>query len=186
MKKCSKCSETKTLDEFYIRRYKNGKESRQHRCKACQKCWTQLATKRWRLTNPEASKQSDKKTKIKLKYGATTDTIHQLLEDQSNKCKICAEPIWFGAPDKRNVPHIDHCHKTGLIRGLLCLTCNTGIGMFGDSPDKLLLAVNYLLTTSHRERLSELAPAMDDAIVRSHENQNHERLAEMSNPATKQ
>ena len=169
MKQCSKCKVLKEIEEFYIRRYKNGKEGRQHRCKTCQKVWTQPATKAWRKSNPSSQKQSNRKTKIRLKYGASLETIHALLEKQGNKCQICAEPIWFGASDKRNVPHVDHCHKTGMIRGLLCLTCNTGIGMFGDSSDLLQKATDYL-SNNHRERLSELAPAMDDAIVRSCEN----------------
>lgn len=186
MKQCLKCGTLKELDEFYIRRYPNGKEARQHRCKQCQKVWTQPATKAWRVAKPEDSRKSNKKTKLKLKYGLTPEAVHNLLEEQKGKCRICECPIWFGAPEKANVPHIDHCHMTGNVRGLLCLTCNTGIGMFGDSPELLSKAIKYLLDHNHRERLSELAPEMGDAIVRSYENENRKRSTEMIDPAAKQ
>lgn len=40
--------------------------------------------------------------------------------------------------------HVDHCHKTGAVRGVLCHLCNTGLGSFRDSPTLLARAINYL------------------------------------------
>lgn len=51
-------------------------------------------------------------------------------------CAICGSE-----PD---VPHVDHDHRTGYIRGILCSRCNFGIGKFKDSVELLLSAVNYL------------------------------------------
>ena len=48
------------------------------------------------------------------------------------------------AIEKSSKPHIDHCHVSGVVRGLLCLTCNTGLGMFGDSVNLLDAAKQYL------------------------------------------
>ena len=52
-------------------------------------------------------------------------------------CHICCSPV------ERDC-HIDHCHDTGKVRGLLCATCNKGLGLFKDSVPNLKAAINYL------------------------------------------
>lgn len=49
-----------------------------------------------------------------------------MLNEQDNKCAICK--INFSVTKKSLKPHIDHNHKTGVVRGLLCQTCNIGLG----------------------------------------------------------
>ena len=61
----------------------------------------------------------------------------KLIKKQNNKCKICNNIF-----DK--APHVDHCHTTGKIRGMLCKNCNLGIGNLQDSVDVLQNAINYL------------------------------------------
>lgn len=100
---------------------------------------------RWRKENPEKNKQSSLKTKLKSKYGLTLDGLAVLWESQDRSCAICQRPISLNASEKSSKPHIDHCHVSGVVRGLLCLTCNTGLGMFGDSTDLLDAAKSYLL-----------------------------------------
>jgi len=56
--------------------------------------------------------------------------------DQEGKCAICFKIM--------DAPNVDHCHKTGKVRGLLCSLCNKGIGLFHDDIEKLLQAVEYL------------------------------------------
>lgn len=73
-------------------------------------------------------------------YGLTVDQYEQMLIDHENCCAICSAP--FGI-NPRNV-HVDHCHTTGKVRGLLCPDCNRGIGLFRDSIEILTRAVNYL------------------------------------------
>ena len=65
-----------------------------------------------------------------------------LLAAQQNKCAICLLVFVEGA--KRTAPHVDHCHSTGRVRGLLCAACNSGIGHLADDPDRLESAVRYL------------------------------------------
>ena len=60
-----------------------------------------------------------------------------MLSNQSGHCAICINK------DKRKLA-VDHCHKTGKIRGLLCSNCNQGLGMFKDNLDFLGRARNYL------------------------------------------
>jgi hypothetical protein len=59
-------------------------------------------------------------------------------EKQEDKCAICKRPF-------DRTPHVDHSHKTGKIRGLLCFHCNSGLGMFGDCMDTMESAINYLI-----------------------------------------
>ena len=72
---------------------------------------------------------------LKQRYGITLVDYDQMLEEQDCKCKIC------GAKDKLVV---DHCHDRGHVRGLLCQNCNTGLGMFKDTPEIMIKAAEYL------------------------------------------
>lgn len=76
----------------------------------------------------------------KNKYGITPDDYEKMLEEQEFSCGICRTHI-------SNLPkplYIDHCHDTDRVRGLLCLTCNAGLGMLGDDEDGLETALRYL------------------------------------------
>ncbi len=64
--------------------------------------------------------------------------FEMLFEFQEQKCAIC------GAPPAEKPLAIDHCHKTGKVRGLLCHKCNMGLGMFLDRPELLDEAASYL------------------------------------------
>jgi hypothetical protein len=75
---------------------------------------------------------------IKCRYGVTIEQIEELREKQNNTCAIC------GGPPTKNGLVIDHCHATGKFRGLLCNGCNSGIGFFHESVDKMLKAIEYL------------------------------------------
>lgn len=72
------------------------------------------------------------------KYGIDEERFNEMLDEQHGLCGICATP--FGD----TVPHIDHCHATGEVRGLLCGRCNTGIGQLLDSPEVLYQAIDYI------------------------------------------
>lgn len=61
------------------------------------------------------------------------------LAKQGGKCAICFKP-----PSGKKILGIDHCHKRGKVRGLLCDRCNTGLGLFLDDPANLRMALYYL------------------------------------------
>lgn len=63
-----------------------------------------------------------RKYALKSTYGITEEQYLQLLAEQNGGCAICGKP-----PGKRQLA-VDHCHKTGVIRGLLCGRCNLGLG----------------------------------------------------------
>jgi hypothetical protein len=72
------------------------------------------------------------------KYKITPEQYDQMLADQGNRCAICR------CEENGRTWHIDHCHETGNVRGVLCDNCNRGLGHFKDSQDLLHRAVEYL------------------------------------------
>lgn len=77
----------------------------------------------------------------KYLYGLTQEQFEAMLEAQGGRCAICRTDTPGG---RDNRWHVDHCHATGKVRGLLCNGCNIGLGHFKDDPERLLAAVAYL------------------------------------------
>jgi hypothetical protein len=73
-------------------------------------------------------------------YGLSMDEYDRMLTAQNNACWICKCNF-------DRTPHVDHCHTTGAVRGLLCSNCNKGIGLLKDDPRRLLAAFEYLTRT---------------------------------------
>lgn len=63
-----------------------------------------------------------------------------MLQEKGNRCGICQ----IEADLLKECLHIDHCHTTGKVRGLLCRSCNLGLGFFRDSPELMNNASLYL------------------------------------------
>lgn len=132
-KVCTKCSELKPLSEFV--KSKTTKTGYRGLCKTC---FNSYYAKR-RETHYDQVRSYEKKfhraRRLKYEYGITEEDYAKLLDDQSGKCAICNSSTKLV---------IDHCHSSGQVRGLLCTTCNTGLGMFKDTPDFLINAIKYL------------------------------------------
>lgn len=73
------------------------------------------------------------------RYGVTPEKFSRMLAACGGCCEVCRIP--FGGPVRRC---IDHCHRTGKVRGLLCHKCNTAAGQAGDSPELLRKLAAYL------------------------------------------
>ena len=88
----------------------------------------------------------DKSSRLKKEYGIDLEQAQALLESQGCKCAICAKPLSMLQADKKaaDFSHVDHCHTTGKVRGILCNNCNHGVGKFMDSPELLRKAATYL------------------------------------------
>ncbi|WP_084206625.1 endonuclease VII domain-containing protein [Segniliparus rugosus] len=96
----------------------------------------------WRRTNAERSLRADHNKHLKKKYGLTIEQYEEMVAVRGNKCDICGRtPIEVG--DSRRLS-VDHCHKTGRIRGLLCRWCNTAIGQLQDSVQVMENAIKYM------------------------------------------
>lgn len=96
------------------------------------------AGRQWRKDNPEAAHLSDKKSDLRKRYGITLDDYQKRLAEQGGRCAICRNE-----PDDKYLA-VDHCHATGIVRGLLCTRCNAAIGLFHESVASMASAIEYL------------------------------------------
>lgn len=90
-----------------------------------------VSAKKCHEKNPEKHKNSV----LKSKFNISLEDFKNLILIQNNKCKICS---------KESKLVIDHNHTNGKIRGLLCDSCNKGLGFFKDKIESLSSAINYL------------------------------------------
>jgi hypothetical protein len=89
-----------------------------------------------RAKNPEGHKIKQRKAHIKYRYGISVEDYEIMVQAQNGNCGICLK--------KTKRLYVDHNHKTKKIRGLLCNTCNSAIGLLQDSPEILMNAAKYL------------------------------------------
>ena len=95
-------------------------------------------TRQWRNTEHG-------KNKILLnKYGITLKQYNEMLDKQLHACAICKEPEYQTLRGKAKQLSVDHDHKTGQVRGLLCQRCNTTLGRYKDDPFVWINFVSYL------------------------------------------
>jgi hypothetical protein len=90
-------------------------------------------------------KEAQRKSKLKSKYGLSLEEYDNKLVKQNHKCAICG----LDETENKKKLAVDHDHLTGKVRDLLCINCNTGLGMFKENIDNLATAIKYL--NKHRE-----------------------------------
>ncbi len=134
--KCSTCKEEKYSTYFY--KAANKKRGYQWSCISCCK---DRRDKHKNSMSPEEWSLLNKQYWLKTEYGISLEDYNQLLKQQEHKCAICKtdETDAF-----RQTLYVDHCHSTGVVRGLLCMQCNSGLGKFKDSLERLEAAKEYL------------------------------------------
>lgn len=132
---CSHCGRELLLSEFY-RRNKGSKSGRHSWCKKCSKIWVT----KWRQKNPER----DAHIIRRMKYGIEPEDFAALLRKQSGVCAICGQPETRILREKVCSLGVDHDHKTGKIRGLLCFRCNTVIGRVEENVGLLRQMIVYI------------------------------------------
>ncbi len=111
--------------------------------RAKSRAYKQKATdnsRRWRKENPERHKQNRTKQLLKSRYNWTPQQFEIEFEKQHRCCAICKAT----KPGTTHNWHVDHDHKTGVVRGILCHHCNTLLGYAKDNCTTLLAAVEYL------------------------------------------
>lgn len=152
---CARCGIAKPATEFGDdKRKRNGKKSW---CRAC----CHLSVIEWRQRYPERYEAMKKLPRTELQklrrrdldlqqmYGLTLADFEQMLADQGGGCAICGTTKPNGPGSRFQVDH-DHacCPRVGscgeCIRGLLCGSCNTLIGLAGEDPKRLMAAAAYL------------------------------------------
>lgn len=142
--KCTRCKVIKAASEFHPDKRKIS--GRQSWCKQCMafnskrhyhrdpKAQVEKA-KQWARENPDRRAAIKRRQRF-AQYGITEQDFHVIVESQSGGCAICKRS------DESLV--VDHCHKTGAVRGALCQRCNKGIGLLQDDAEILLCASKYL------------------------------------------
>lgn len=95
-----------------------------------------------RNSNPDKMRSYFRNGNLKKLYGITTEQFNVMAEDQNYTCKVCGTAP--GNTNRRDRLHVDHCHTTGKIRGLLCANCNNAMGYAGDDPMRLRALADYL------------------------------------------
>jgi nitrate/TMAO reductase-like tetraheme cytochrome c subunit len=138
-KTCTKCEVEKELTEFY--KSKIGPQGRSSECKAC--------TNARQKANYDPAKNRAKN--LRNRFGMSLEEYDQMLEKQNGQCKICGTDT----PGNKGRFVVDHNHATGEVRGLLCWSCNVGIGHLQDDPSILLSAFNYLSTNGYYGKTSK-------------------------------
>lgn len=111
-------------------------------CRPCKRAYNAAYREQNREAMRERERRRPPKTRAQrrranvVKYGISVEDYEMLYDRQQGMCAICFSP--------RDTLFIDHDHKTGQVRGLLCGNCNTALGMLRDSVGILKLAISYL------------------------------------------
>lgn len=131
MKTCKTCKISKEETDFdkqYIKGYPN---LRRRECKKCRNEYKKTFR----------NGQSWRDRRLKYLYGINQEDYNKMFKEQDGKCKIC-----FGPPSDKYGKNlaVDHDHKTGKVRGLLCAKCNKGLGQFNDNPELFQRAISYI------------------------------------------
>lgn len=143
MKQCKDCKIIKPFED--LQKHPQSADGYNSLCLECNR----ERVKRWRKQNPEKraeqvrkeGKQPYTKNKcLKATYGITLDEYNSMFSEQGGCCKICK----LHQSEFSRALAVDHCHRTGKIRGLLCSNCNTVLGMAKDDIEILKTAINYL------------------------------------------
>lgn len=131
-KKCSNCGGVEPLDAFHKR--SGGLLGRIGVCKEC----SNARVRAYNRANPEKIRGINRKNKMFRNYGLTPEGYAQILSNQNQSCDVCGEVF-------SKTPHIDHNHKTGNVRGLLCVGCNIAAGSLRDDPARAMNLAAYLI-----------------------------------------
>lgn len=108
----------------------------------CAKCTSKYRRDKYNANTEEGriERENSRYRTLKRRYGITRGEYDALMIFQEGKCGICKTPF---STDTRRI-HLDHDHKTGTIRGILCGHCNCGIAFFKDNPTFMERAMQYL------------------------------------------
>ena len=134
---CSRCDKYKPISEF----------------SACKKDWMGILTycKQCAKSSSEKYREQRVEWDRRKNYGISAENYRILHDAQNGLCAICHKPETKTRNGVKFDLCVDHDHVTGQIRGLLCSTCNIGLGHFKDNLELLSRAINYLQDCSARK-----------------------------------
>lgn len=163
MKFCSRCQTNKPFDEFV--KSKGTKDGLYTYCKkcACQRAaaYRRKYPEKVKASNlksiakngkPKYTKEQRKKHALKSRFGLTVEDFNNMLKEQMDVCAICLKPeIVKNRDGSIKSLSVDHCHETGIVRGLLCDSCNYALGCFKDNIFLINSASQYLEAFHEKE-----------------------------------
>lgn len=129
---CTVCKESKPACEFSHRQ--KGRRNRVTRCRQC----TAAYLKVYYAKNKERHQRYHRERNLKREFGMTPEDYEELREQQGGGCAIC------GGVNGKGDLHVDHCHSSGKVRGLLCFKCNAAVGLLKDDPTLARKLADYL------------------------------------------
>lgn len=157
-KSCPLCGEVKTIKDFGWRKDSQGRSKIRSRCRTCESTYQRLRHRDQRSTDPEGYRKrkkesaertyqrADPETRVLRSlmasarvWGVNRDDVIAAWEKTGNVCQSCGDQLTW---EKRVV--LDHCHRTGVFRGLLCHPCNVAAGWVRDDPQRARQLALYL------------------------------------------
>lgn len=126
---CNRCSKDLDNSNWHP-------SARKRRWLICKDC-ANIRNVEYYRSNPSGGQARNRKTK----YGIDNETYKTMEKDQNYVCLICSRPERYKGRDNLCV---DHDHKTGKVRGLLCSSCNKALGLLEDNVEWLRKAEDYL------------------------------------------
>jgi len=140
MKRCTKCGKEFPATTEYFYALKTGKYGITSWCKSCQSKYSVNRVRSWRKENPGQYKGH----LLKYKFGLSIEEYTRMFNKQNGKCAICGKEETERYKGRIKFLAVDHNHKTGQIRGLLCHNCNRLLGLSYESQETLMRAAKYL------------------------------------------
>ena len=144
-KRCMQCARVLPVETFGARMYGRGKAKWRSRCRECERANRQMQAK---APRGDRGKELNKRyLDLRLyarRLGIAWDEVVRRYPDD-NRCEICGRtPEEAGQSGRYLRLSLDHCHATNALRGFICGPCNSALGLFGDSADRIRLAIEYL------------------------------------------
>lgn len=134
---CPKCESFKSLDDFHKNARK--KDGLEYMCKACNSKRVSLQQKK------TYTAEIGRNLNLKRMYGISHKDYLELFERQGGVCAACGQAetaINYRTKQVQNL-HVDHCHKTGRVRALLCQDCNIAYGQLREDPERIRKLLRY-------------------------------------------
>lgn len=138
-KVCPRCEEYKTADQYHTSR--NRRDGLYYECKKC----------RYKRVSANSKKNYDpqkaRSIQLKRNYGITEEDYLHMFMRQEGVCACCGrEETHFSKRGNTIMKlSVDHCHKTGKVRALLCNECNTSLGLLDEDPERVACLLRYVI-----------------------------------------
>jgi hypothetical protein len=144
VRKCLKCEEYKSDELFGAD--KSRLDNRHPYCRLCRNSFEKQKRQegKRREKRKKRSPELQRKYMLKCRYNLEIEEYNKKLNAQNNLCAICFKSM--------SDPCVDHEHESGKVRGLLCRTCNFGLGAFKDNWKLLKRAAEYLCKPCHKKK----------------------------------